>query len=56
VFFKKSDRREGLVMLAGFPIDFDEAFVLCQLLKGRSSHLGNVEDITEILIRDEIFP
>ena len=50
MFLQKSDRRELLVVLAGFVVLLDEALVLCQFLKGFFRLFRGVENIAIDLI------
>ena len=53
MFFEEEDVLEGLIVLAWFSLDFDEALELIEFFKGLSCVVWGVVDIGEVFIRDE---
>jgi hypothetical protein len=53
MFFEEGDRGELLISFARFAVDFNEALELCQFLKGISACLADMEDVSELNVRDD---
>ena len=53
MFFEEGDGGELLISFARFAIDFNETLELCQFLKGISTGLADMEDVSELNVRHD---